>query len=58
MGSSDGYDQTDDNQLKIELNAVLTSKIFVLEVVNEVRKELLKRTKKLILEIEDKSKDD
>ncbi|MDG1279102.1 MAG: DUF6090 family protein [Algoriphagus sp.] len=52
------WDQTDDNQLKIELNAVLTSKIFVLEVVNEVRKELLKRTKKLILEIEDKSKDD
>ena len=48
------WEQTDENKLKIELNAVLTSKIFALEVVNEGRKVLLAQTKKLITEIDEK----
>jgi hypothetical protein len=48
------WSQTDENQLKIELNAVLTSKIFALEAVNEGRRILLEQTKKLIAEIDEK----
>jgi len=51
------WEQTDENKLKIELNAVLTSKIFALEGVNYGRTTLLEQTKKLITEIDEKIKE-
>lgn len=48
------WKQTNENKLKIDLNAVLTSKIFALTVVKEGRTILLEKTKKLISEIDQK----
>ena len=50
------WQQTNENKLKIDLNAVLTSKIFALTIVNEGRTILLEKTKKIILEIDKKIK--
>ncbi|TXD48093.1 hypothetical protein [Polaribacter sp. IC073] len=51
------WQQTNENKLKIDLNAVLTSKIFALTVVNEGRTMLLEKTKKIISEIDQKIED-
>lgn len=46
------WNQANENQLKIDLNAALTSKIFAARLVNSGRTTLLERTKILIAEIE------
>jgi hypothetical protein len=46
------WDEANENQLKIDLNAALTSKIFVAKLVNSGRTTLLERTKILIAEID------